>query len=222
MSDIKLYNYYRSSTSYRARAALYYKNINFEYIPVHLLNDGGEHKKQQYREINPMSGVPTLTHNGKSISQTMAIFEYLEDTFPTPALFPKDFYLKAKVRQICENISCELHPLSNLRVMQYLEKKHSYTSDEKQKWIQHWNLVGLEATEKALVSTAGEFSVGDQISAADFFITTHLYSARRFEVDLSAFKNILKVEQKCLGFEFFKKAHPHVQIDTLEELRSKT
>jgi maleylacetoacetate isomerase len=170
--------------------------------------------------MNPMSGVPTLYHNGKYISQTMAIFEYLEDEFPnTPALFPKDNYLKAKVRQLCENISCEIHPFSNLRIMQYLEKTHNYTNDEKTKWIQHWNIIGLEATEKILEQTSGTFAVGNEISAADFFITTHLYSARRFAVDLSEFKNILKVEQKCLSFEFFKKAHPHRQIDTAEELK---
>lgn len=220
MSDIKLYNYFRSSTSYRARAALHYKNINFEYKPVYIL--GGEHKKQSYLQVNPMSGVPSLEHNGKNISQTMAIFEYLDEAFPkSPALFPKDLFARAKVRQICENISCEIHPLSNLRVMQYLEKKHGYSNEEKQKWIQHWNLIGLEATEKLLEQTSGDFAVGNEISAADFFITTHLYSARRFEVDLIDFKKSIAIEQKCLQFDFFKKAHPGLQVDTPEEFKLK-
>lgn len=214
MADFILYNYYRSSTSYRIRIALNHKNIPYEYQAVHLLNDGGEHKKPQYLNINPMGGVPTLVHKGKAISQSMAILEYIEEIAPSPALLPTSSYDKAKVRQICENINCELHPLANLRVMQYLEKKHSYNLEQKEEWIQHWNHIGLSAIEKILEKTSSEFAYGNTVTAADVFIVPHLYSSRRFKTDLSAYPNILKIEKNCLQLEAFKKAHPDLQIDS--------
>jgi maleylacetoacetate isomerase len=220
MSDFVLYNYFRSSTSYRARIALHWKGIAFEYKPVHLLNNGGEQHSPEFRKINPMGGVPALVHKGQVLSQSRAIIDYLDEVHPTPPLYPQDPFLRARVRQICDSINCEIHPLTNLRVTQYLEKNFKLNAGDKEAWAQHWNQLGLTAVEKLLQSTAGKYSVGDQITAADCFVVPHVFSAKRLNVDLSPYPALLRVNEGCLKLKAFEDSHPHRQLDTPPELRT--
>lgn len=221
MSQVVLYSYFRSSTSYRIRLALSIKNIEYKYIPVHLMNNGGEQFASAYQALNPMSEVPTLEHEGLVIAQSMAIIEYLEDEFPSPALFPKDSQKKAKIRQFCENINSFMHPLSNLKVLKYLETNHNYDQKQKDAWVNHWYQKGLVALESWLHKNRGQYSFGDQVSAADCFLIPLVFTSERFNVDLSPYKNIVSINQYCLKLEAFKSAHPYNQIDTPEELRLK-
>ena len=220
MSQLNLYNYFRSSTSYRVRIAMELKSLPFSYTAVHLLNNGGEQNLEAYRALNPIGGVPTLVHDGNALAQSFAIIEYLEEAFPqTFPLFPKDLFLKAKVRQFCETINADLHPLTNLKVMQHLEKNYAFTTAQKQEWITKWLTDGLTALEILVAPFAGNFCFGSDITAADLFLIPHLFSAQRFNVDYSHLTNLARINEYCLKQDAFKKAHPYCQPDTPVELR---
>lgn len=219
MSQVTLHNYFRSSTSYRVRIALNLKNIEYKYSPVHLINNGGEQFSPSYKAINPMSEVPTLEHEGLIVGQSMAIVEYLEEQFPNPSLFPRDSQKRAKIRQFCENINSFMHPLSNLKVLKYLEDHHGYDQKQKEKWSNHWYQIGLAALESWLQKNMGQYSFGDQLTMADCFLIPIVFTSERFNVDLTPYKNILSINSRCLQLDPFKKAHPYRQIDTPTDLR---
>lgn len=220
MSEFNLYNYFRSSTSYRVRIALELKGINYTYTPVHLVNNGGEQNSPAYRQLNPVGGVPTLIHNGKIISQSFAIIEYLDELFPEVSpLFPSDLFDKAKVRQLCETINADIHPLQNLKVIQYLEKHLNMTVEQKNLWLNKWISEGLTAAEKIIEAYAGKFCFGNSVTAADLFLIPQLFSSQRFNVDITEFKLLAKINENCLLLEPFKKAHPYRQIDTPSEFK---
>ncbi|MCM2355035.1 MAG: maleylacetoacetate isomerase [Pseudobdellovibrio sp.] len=224
MDKLALYNYFRSSTSYRARIALEVKKLPFDYKPIHLLNNGGEQHSAEYHALNPMGGVPTLVHemNGKKnvIGQSMAICEYLDEAFPQSyQLFPKDPYKKALVKQFCENINADTHAYGNLRTLQYLEKNFGATEEQKTKWIHYFITAGLTACEKMLEKHSGSFCFGDEITAADLFLVPQIFTSQRFKVPLEAFPYINKIVNHCSSIDAFKKAHPFRQVDTPEDLR---
>lgn len=210
---MKLYNYYRSSASYRARIALNLKGMKYEYIPVHLLKDGGEQLKPEYLALNPMGQVPCLEHNGHLISQTMAIMMYLDDIKPTPRLFPQDAFEKAKVIEICELINSGIQPLQNTGVISELAKQFNASPEQKAAWSQHWISKGLGALERILEKSSGKFAVGDEPGAADCFIIPQMFASRRFGADVNGFKNLLKVEKNASELAAFKEAEPAKQID---------
>lgn len=219
MSNLTLHNYYRSSTSYRVRIALELKSLKYSYAPVHLLNNGGEQNSNSYRQLNPGGGVPTLVHNGKVLSQSFAIIEYLDEIFNEPvSLFSKDAFEKAKIRQLCETINADIHPLQNLKVIQYLEKQLNMTSEQKNLWLNKWISEGLIAVEKIIKPFAGNFCFGNSITAADLFLIPQLFSSLRFGVDISSFKLLSAINDNCLLLEAFKKAHPFRQIDCPADL----
>lgn len=219
MSDLALYSYFRSSTAYRARIALNLKGLNYDYRAIHLLNNGGEQNGIDYRRLNPIGGVPTLIHKGQILSQSMAIIEYLDEVFPLPALFPKTPFERARMKQFCENINCDIHPLTNLKVMQYLEHELGAGSEAREKWIKNWISKGLEACEKLLEKTASKYAFGDTVSAADIFIIPQIFSAQRFKVPLDAYPLIQRINENCLKLEAFIKAHPTNQPDTPADLK---
>ncbi len=220
-SSLKLYSYFRSSTSYRARIGLNLKQANYEYFPVNLMGAGdGEQYSEEYKKINPNSGVPSLIHNGKVISQSLAILEYLDETFPNICpFFPKDSYQRAKVRQISEIINADTHPLQNVRVSKYLVKHFNASEEQKANFTRHWITLGLNGLEKVLSETSGRYCVGDQLSMADIVLVPQLFSARRFGVDLGAYPLMLKIEEQCLKWPEIQKAHPFLQVDCPEELK---
>jgi maleylacetoacetate isomerase/maleylpyruvate isomerase len=219
MASLVLYNYFRSSASYRTRIALHHKGLNFEYKPVHLLNNGGEQHSGEYKKLNPQAEVPTLVHDGKIISQSVAIIEYLDEVFPQHPLYPKDSFKKAKVRQFCEIINSFIQPLGNLKVIQYLENVHQYNQAKKEDWVSFWSTAGFTSLEKILETENGKYCFGDQITAADCFLIPQVFTAKRYNVKLDAFPHCRRVVDNCNELEAFKKAHPLRQIDTPAENR---
>lgn len=219
MAEFILHNYFRSSTSYRARIALNFKNLAYEYKAVNLLKS--EQQSPEYKKLNPIGGVPTLIHNGKIIPDSYAIIEYLEELHPTPALLPKDLYLRARVRQVCEIVNSSMHPMGNLRVLSYLEKEKGYNQEQKEDWFQHWAYRGLEAIEQNLKEFAGTYSFGENVTMADVFIVPQVITCQRFKTDTSKYPTIMKIFNNCQKIEAFAKAHPFGQPDTPEEMRIK-
>lgn len=217
MDKFTLYNYFRSSTSYRVRIALHLKAIPFEYRAIHLLKQ--EQHSADFLKINPQGEVPALQHGSLMISQSLPILEYLDEVVPSTPLYPKDPGAKAQVRQFCENINSYMHPVCNLKILQYLEAKHGYDQTAKESWISHWQIPGFVALESLLKRHAGQFCYGDEVTAADLCLIPMMFSARRFNVDLSPFPLMNRIDQACQTLDAFKKAHPLRQIDTPDDLR---
>lgn len=211
---IKLYSYYRSSSSYRVRIALNLKGLEHEIIPVHLLKDGGEQFSEAFTQINQAHKIPALDYNGDIIAQSVAIIEFLDEAHPETPLLPKDRRQKALARQLIEIINSDIQPLQNLAVLKKLIADHNFTDDQKVTWIRHWISLGFESYEALLQKTAGEYSVGDTPSMADCFLIPQVYNAKRFQVDLSRFPTIARINEKALKHPAFIDAHPDNQIDT--------
>lgn len=214
---MELYNYFRSSTSYRARIALNLKGLPYEYKPIHLLKE--QQLSEDFKRINPLGEVPALIHDGKVISQSIAILEYLDEVFPEPRLYPGSAEHRAHIRQFCENINSFLHPLANLKVMKLLETKYGFDEDKKTAWYHHWYSLGLSTLEKMAGANGGPWCFGKEITAADVCLIPLLFSARRFNVPLASFPTLIKIDAQAQSHEAFRKAHPLRQPDTPEELR---
>jgi maleylacetoacetate isomerase len=214
MGEFILYNYFRSSASYRVRIAMNLKGLSYEYRPVHLLNDGGEQHRGDYRELNPSREVPTLVHNGKAIGQSMAILDYLDRVSPGYRLFPEDPYARAQVIQACEIVNSGGQPLFNLRVLQELETRFGADQSAKNEWAKHWLSYSLESFETFVKDRAGEFCFGSDVTAADCFLIPHLMGADRFQVSVDPYPTLVRIRKSCLQLDAFKKAGPDVQPDT--------
>lgn len=219
MAEFILHNYFRSSTSFRARIAMNLKGLSYEYKAVNLLK--GEQQSPEYKKLNPIGGVPSLIHNGKIIPDSFAIIEYLEELYPNPALLPKDAYTRARIRQVCEIVNSSMHPMGNLRVLNYLEKAKGYNKEQKEEWFQEWAYRGLDALEKNLEQFAGTYSFGDQITMADVFLVPQVITCQRFKTDTEKYATITKVFNNCQKLEAFAKAHPFRQPDCPEEMKIK-
>ncbi|WP_413586087.1 maleylacetoacetate isomerase [Bdellovibrio sp. HCB274] len=217
MSSFVLYNYFRSSTSFRARVVMQLKGIGFEYKPINLLKD--EQHSQEYLKLNPLGGIPTLVHDGKVIPDSMAIIEYLEEIHPSPSIMPKDAFLRARVRQICEIVNASMHPYGNLKVTKYLGQAHGYTQEQKDQWVQKWVIQGLEALEKTLPEFAGKYCFGDQVTMADVVLYPQIITCQRFHVDLSKYPTVMKIFGNLDQHPAFMEAHFSRQIDTPDDLR---
>ncbi len=219
--NITLYSYYRSSCSYRVRAALNLKKLDFVYNPVHLVNDGGEQKKEAYTQMNPMKQVPFFIHNHLQLSQSMAIIQYIDDTWPNPSLFSDQADQKAQQVALCEIINSGIQPVQNLSVMKQLEQNFSATKPQQAAWSKHWIEAGFNALEFELKKTAGLYSFGDQITAVDLFLAPQVYNANRFSVDMDNYPTLQAVNIRCLEHSSFIKSHPDNQVDRPQERPSK-
>jgi len=209
-----LYSYWRSSCSYRVRIALNFKEVEYEYRPVHLVNDGGEHKKSEFTELNPKQEVPFFIHGSHSLSQSMAILQYIDDQWPQPELFPKDAKLKSQCLQLCEIINSGIQPIQNLKVMSVIGKRYNADEKEKASWSRYWIVEGFKALEKELEKTSGHFSIKDTVTVADLFLVPQCYNAKRFKIDLeNEYPKIFKVYKNCFELEEFRRALPEVQPD---------
>jgi maleylpyruvate isomerase len=210
-----LYSYFRSSASYRVRIALNLKGQGFDTVPVHLLNQGGEQFLPQFTELNAHSLVPVLAHEGRHLTQSLAILEYLEERFPMPSLLPGDAAQRARIRALALDIACEIHPLNNLRVLRYLKHQLGVDEDQKSAWIQHWIKLGFSALEHQLAAdpTRGHFCVGDMPTMADCCLVPQLFNARRFEVDMAPYPTLVAIEDACNALPAFQLAHPAQQPD---------
>jgi maleylacetoacetate isomerase len=204
---MKLYNFCRSSASFRVRIALNLKGIAFEYISVHLAK--GEHKKPEYAALAADGLVPLLDTGTLQLSQSMAIIEYLDETHPTPALLPADAPGRHRVRALAQSIACEIHPLNNLRVLKYLTGPLKLDEETKNTWYQHWVRQGLESFEKQLAhSTAGTYCYGDTPTLADCCLVPQIFNAQRFNCDLSGLPRTMAVLDACMQLPAFDAAQP--------------
>ncbi|MGB5209954.1 MAG: maleylacetoacetate isomerase [Gammaproteobacteria bacterium] len=215
MSGLVLYSYWRSSAAYRVRLALNLKQLDYRIEAVHLARDGGEHRRQAYLDLNPQGLVPLLVDGEQTISQSLAIIEYLEETHPLPALLPPAAADRARVRSLAQIIACDIHPLDNLRVTQYLKHELGIGADAGSAWYAHWIQIGFEALEKRLArdSETGEFCHGDQPGLADVFLVPQIYNALRFEIDMSPYPTLRRVLDACNVLEAFRRAAPEAQPD---------
>jgi len=212
---MKLYTFFRSSASYRVRIALNFKGLSYEQAPIHLRRGGGEQFTAAYKAVNPQALVPALEDNGKILTQSLAIIEYLEDKYPRPPLLPADPADKALVRGMALIIACEVHPIQNLRVLNYVKEKYNQTDDQVNHWAQHWINLGLTALEQLIVAQPkrGKFCFGDTPTLADICLVPQLGNARRYGSDLSQYPNILGVEKNCMTLPAFVNAAPEKQPD---------
>jgi maleylacetoacetate isomerase len=212
---MKLYSFFRSSASYRVRIALNLKGIAYEQAPIHLRRGGGEQFGAAYRALNPQALVPTLEDGGKILTQSLAIIEYLEEKQPQPPLLPKDPADKALVRSMAMIVACEVHPIQNLRVLNYVKKEYNQTDEQVNRWAQHWIDLGLSALEEMLAAQQqrGKFCWGAASTLADICLVPQLGNARRYGCDLSRYPNILAVEKNCMALPAFIDAAPEKQPD---------
>ena len=204
---MQLYNYFRSSASFRVRIALQLKGLAYDYLPVHLVK--GEHKDPEYLCRTGDALVPTLvTDGGTALSQSMAIIEYLDETHPTPALLPATPLARARVRALAQMVACEIHPLNNLRVLKYLVHELKVPEAAKNDWYKHWVRLGLLAYEAHLAEQPGRFSHGDAPTLADCCLVPQIFNAQRFDCDLSGLPRTMAVFDACMQLGAFQKAQP--------------
>lgn len=215
MSTLKLYNYWRSSASYRVRIALALKQVPYEYLPVHLLQDGGAQFSVAYRELNPQSRVPTLLVAGKTLTQSMAIMEWLEETYPQPALLPRDALERARVRSLAQILVADVQPLQNVAVTRYLTEVLQLDSAAVKTWLFEWMQRGMAAFETRLQvePETGHYCHGDTPTLADVCLVAQCYTARRFGLNLAQFSRLLRIETNCLQLAEFRSAAPELQPD---------
>lgn len=209
---MKLYSYHRSSAAYRVRIALNLKGLPYDYIPVNLLHS--EHKSGAYMARNPQGLVPALElEGGELLAQSIAILEWLEESCPPPMLLPGDPLQRARVRSLVNNIACDIHPLNNLSVMNYLRAELGAGDDDIHRWYCNWVDRGFRAIEQSLAATMGDCCFGDEPTLADVCLIPQVYNAYRFKVPMEHYPNIRQVVQHCNSLEAFARAAPEAQPD---------
>jgi maleylacetoacetate isomerase len=215
MEPIELFSYWRSSAAYRVRIGLNLKGLPHQITPVHLVREGGEQHSAAYAALNPQELVPTLRHGDRVLQQSMAILEYLDEVFPATPLLPADAQGRARVRALAQLVACDIHPLNNLRVMQYLERTLQASAEARTQWTLHWMAEGLVAMETLLAGHAatGTFCHGEQPGLTDACLVPQLYNAHRFGLDLAPYPTLQRIEAACLALPAFDAARPENQID---------
>ena len=205
---MKLFNYFRSSASFRVRIALELKGLSYDYVPVHLVK--GEHKQDKYAAVSPTLLVPTLDlDSGEHLGQSMAIIEYLDETHPEPPLLPRDPVARAHVRALAQLIACEIHPLNNLRVLKYLVHDLKVSEDAKTAWYRHWVRDGLEKFERELERLpASTYCFGDTPTLADCLLVPQIFNGKRFDVDFGGLTRTMAAFDACMKHPAFQKAQP--------------
>jgi maleylacetoacetate isomerase len=213
MAGIVLYNYFRSSTSYRVRIALNLKKLAYDYRPVHLRR--GEQSQAAYRALNPQGVVPTLVVDGLVLTQSMAILDYLEERWPDPALLPADLPGRARVQALAQLVAADMHPLNNLRVLRYLEGELALAHDARQAWIHRWLREGFDALEALLSPEAGtgRFCHGRAPTLADLCLVPQVFNAERFGFDLAPYPRLRAIVAACRALPAFAAADPARQPD---------
>jgi maleylacetoacetate isomerase len=212
---LQLYSYWRSSAAYRVRIGLNLKGLAYEIVPVHLVRDGGEQRTAGFREVNPQQLVPVLRHGQRRLAQSLAILEYLDEVWPQPPLLPVTARERARARALAQLVACDVHPLNNLRVLQYFEREWNVPQPERDEWVRHWMEEGFRAFEALLADnpSTGDFCDGALPGIADCCLVPQLYNARRFGVELAAFPTLQRIEAACLALPAFDAARPERQPD---------
>lgn len=212
---LQLYSYWRSSAAYRVRIGLNLKGLHYDLIPVHLLREGGEQHSEEFRRINPQQLIPVLQHGHRQLRQSLAILEYLDEVWPQPPLLPSTARERQRARALALLVACDIHPLNNLRVLQYFEQEWNVPQPERDGWVRHWISDGLAAAEAMLDDhpSTGTYCEGNLPSLADCCLIPQMYNARRFGVDLAGFPTMLRIEAACLALPAFDAARPERQPD---------
>ena len=211
---MRLYTYWRSSAAYRVRIALNLKGLSYEALPTHFLRNGGEHRAPAFLARNPQGLIPVLEDGALILAQSLAIIEYLEERYPEPALLPRDLGLRARVRSLALSIACDIHPLNNLRVLNYLKSELGQPQDKVDAWYRHWIATGFTALEQeALRHGNGTHLVGSQISMADVCLIPQVYNAKRFRVDLAPYPTLIAINDGLATLPAFQAARPEDQPD---------
>jgi maleylpyruvate isomerase len=211
-TPVKLYSYFRSSAAYRVRIALNLKGIDYETVPIHLQKDGGRHKSAEYRAVNPQMRVPALElPGGEVLVQSLAIIDYLDETFPEPPLLPPDTRTRAHVRAVADIVACDIHPLNNTSPLNYLRDPLGQGQDAVRAWYHHWILEGFAAIETLI--RPGPYAFGTAVTLADVCLVPQVANAQRFKVPRDAFPGIVAVNAACQELAAFDKARPENQPD---------
>ena len=205
---MQLYNYFRSSASYRVRIALALKGLVYDYMPVHLLKN--EQLGPSFAEISPARLVPVLQDGDKLLTQSIAIIEYLDETHPEPSLLPGDAFARARIRALAQDVACEIHPINNLRVLRYLVRDLKVSEDDKNRWYRHWVETGLEVVERQLAGSAdtGSFCFGATPTLADCVLVPQIHNAQRMECRLDHVPTVMRVFAECMQHDAFAKTQP--------------
>ena len=212
---LRLYTYFRSSAAYRVRIALNLKGLAYEAVPVHLLRDGGQQNQPDYRALSPLGTVPALQTGDGTFTQSLAIIEYLDETYPLPPLLPAPAEDRARVRALAQTIACDIHPVNNLRVLQYLGRELGATQEQKDAWYRHWVNTGLLAVEQLLAGDprTGTFCHGETPGLADCCLVPQVFNARRFDCPLDALPTLRRIVAACEQLAAFQNAAPAMQPD---------
>ena len=209
---MKLYSYWRSTTSYRVRAALNLKGVSYETVPVDLV--AGDQHSAAYQQLNPGLGVPTLMlDDGTVLTQSMAILDYVDSQWADPPLVPSDPLERAKVLAVAHSVALDIHPVNNLRVVGQLKSRFDADAEQCRTWMCHWMQEGFTAVEKMLINDSRQFSFSDAPNLADLCIVAQVYNARRWGLDMSAYPNISRIEHNALQVQAIVQAHPDNQPD---------
>ena len=216
---MRLYSYFRSSASFRVRIALNLKGLPYDYEAVHLVRHGGEQRSQDFLALNPDGLVPVLVDDARdpatTLTQSIAIIEYLDEIHPEPPLLPREATERARVRALTLNVACEIHPLNNLRVLRYLVQVLKVDEDAKNAWYRHWVQTGLQALDAQLVASSmtGTFCHGDAPTMADVTLVPQIFNAQRLDCDLSTMPTVMRVFDACMRIDAFRQAVPSEQPD---------
>lgn len=208
---MKLYTYFRSSAAFRVRIALNLKGMAYDAQPVHLPK--GEHRQAGYAVIDPQALLPTLVVDGRALTQSLAIIEYLDETQPNPPLLPRDAAGRARVRSLSLLVACEIHPLNNLRTLQYLRSHLGQDEEGVKRWYRHWIQDGLAKLEADLGDTTRPFCHGDAPTMADCCLVPQVFNAKRYDSDLKPFPTVMRIFEACMRLEAFDRAQPSKQPD---------
>ncbi len=203
---MELFNYYRSSASYRVRIALALKGLAYGYRAVHLAKN--EQFNESYAAVSAARLVPLLRDGDHSLTQSLAIIEYLDETHPTPPLLPGTPAERARVRALAMDIACEIHPLNNLRVLRYLVRDLKVSEDDKNRWYRHWVETGLEVVERQLAAAPSTFCHGPTPTLADCCLVPQIFNARRFDCRLEHVPNVMRVFEACMALPAFEATRP--------------
>lgn len=212
---MQLYSYFRSSAAYRVRIALNLKSLPYDYMPVHLLKDGGQQRGESYVQLNPQGLVPTFVDDGLIIGQSLATIEYLDETHPEPPLLPGSPADRARIRDLALMVACDIHPINNLRILKYLKHTLQVDDDAKDAWYRHWTEEGLRALESRVAHDRGTrtFCHGEVPTLADICLVPQMANARRFNCDLSGMPTLVRIDEACRALPAFEKAAPQNQPD---------
>jgi len=210
---MKLHGYFRSSAAFRVRIALNLKKLDYDTALVNL--QAGEQVSAQYRAVNPQGRVPALEIDGRVFLQSLAIIEYLDETVAEPPLLPRDALGRARVRALANIIACDIHPLNNLAVLNYLKNRLEVDQDKRTEWYRHWVKQGFDAIEPLLAGDreTGRFCHGDRPGLADICLVPQVFNAQRFDCDLAPYPTICRIFDTCMALDAFERAQPSRQPD---------